>query len=110
METLLTESMISSFSFSGLRLLSFVFWASTGKLTREALLEASFETAGNFRQNGTQLVVYRISRRTKQISIPEHAMPEVEGEVNIPSTSLSGLDGQGILRLGEPTIECEPVP
>jgi hypothetical protein len=52
METLLTESMVSKFSSLG-----FVFWASTGKLSSDF-----FWTAGDFRQNGTQLVVDRISR------------------------------------------------
>jgi hypothetical protein len=42
METLLTESMISNFSSSGLLLGSF-------------LRKRSSETAGDFRQNGTQL-------------------------------------------------------
>jgi hypothetical protein len=47
METLLTDSMISVFSSSGLLL-----EASSGSLLREAF---SLKTAGNFRQNGTQL-------------------------------------------------------
>jgi hypothetical protein len=47
METLLTESMISSFS---------IFLASTGKLLQEALFWKLFsETAGEFPPNGTQL-------------------------------------------------------
>src|SRR5271156_1422782 len=49
METLLTESMGSGFSSSALLLGSF-------------FRKRSSETAGNFRQNGTQLVVNRISR------------------------------------------------
>jgi hypothetical protein len=47
MDTLLTESMISSFSSSGLRFLGFYREASSGSFL--------LETAGNFRQNGTQL-------------------------------------------------------
>jgi hypothetical protein len=48
MDTLVTESMISCFSSSG-----FYGEASSGSF----LLEAFLELRGNFRQNGTQLVL-----------------------------------------------------
>jgi hypothetical protein len=54
MDTLLTESMISGFSSSG-----FYREASSGSF----LLELFPGTAGNFRQNGTQLVLLEYHAR-----------------------------------------------